>query len=163
MLHSHLQLNTTVIRRTSGRNLGTFQKRCFFGNLGDILEKYFLFFRPPMPCHSPGDQSPPVNTARLGLCWVSGERRSCRTVVRSAWSLSLYAVQNVVGGKPGNFRTRVMFLRESGSDKRLELLHCSLSLFKVFSSRPTRRSFRHSDVSITLLLYRTTLTYLARQ
>jgi hypothetical protein len=29
LLHYHLYLNTTVIRRTSGRCLGTFQKLCF--------------------------------------------------------------------------------------------------------------------------------------
>jgi hypothetical protein len=112
----------------------------------------------------------PVTTARLGLCWFSGERCSCRTGAFTAWSYfnSVYWSQSDVvevwGGRgPGNFRTSVTFLRESGSDKLMELLHCSLSLFKGFSSRPTRRWLRHCHVSITLLPYRATFAYLAMQ
>jgi hypothetical protein len=43
MLHSHLHLNSAVIRRTSGRSLGTFKSSGFSG-MGELwVEEHFPF------------------------------------------------------------------------------------------------------------------------
>ena len=43
MLHNHLHLHAAVIRRTSGRSLETFKKRCYFEHLG-ALDYYCCFY-----------------------------------------------------------------------------------------------------------------------
>jgi hypothetical protein len=44
LFHTQLHLNSTVIRRTSGRSLGTFESSVFSGN-GEELDRKALSFK----------------------------------------------------------------------------------------------------------------------
>jgi len=41
LLHTHFHLHVALTRVTNGGSLRTFQKQCYFANLGALARKYF--------------------------------------------------------------------------------------------------------------------------
>ena len=123
------------------------KSNAFSGILGNCLKSTFssLVFQGRAMVQAVSRR--PVTTALLGLCWVSGERSSCRTGVLTAWSFTVYSGhKGEEVGSLGIFEQELCFFGNRGATSKWN--SCIAFCHSLKGSVPVRPD-AHSDTPMS--------------